>query len=87
MIYLLGTDESRPLVERSLEVARSRGAHVATFDARDYAGLHPLLSAFVLKVPLQWFVVYSALIRGIDDLDARVLMGKQILASGGATWP
>ena len=87
MIYLLGTDESRPLVERSLEVARSRGAHVATFDARDYAGLHPLLSAFVLKVPLQWFVVYSALIRGIDDLDERVLMGKQILASGGATWP
>jgi len=87
MVYLLGTDESRPLVERSLAVARSCGAHVATFDAAGYAGLHPLLSAFVLKVPLQWFVVYSALLRGIDDLDARVLMGKQILATGGATWP
>ena len=87
MVYLVGTDESRPLVERSLEVARSRGAHVATIDAAEHPGLHPLLAAFVLKVPLQWFVVYSALIRGIDDLDERVLMGKQILATGGATWP
>ena len=87
MVYLLGQDESRPMVERSLEIARSRGAKVATIDAAGYAGLHPLLSAFVLKVPLQWFVVYSALLRGIDDLDERVLMGRNVLAEGGATWP
>jgi fructoselysine-6-P-deglycase FrlB-like protein len=87
MAFLLGTDESRPMVERSLEVARSRGARVITFDAADHAGLHPLLAPFVMKVPLQWFVVYSALMRGIDDLDARVLMGKRILATGEATWP
>ena len=25
---------------------------------------------FVLKVALQWFIVYSTLVRGIDDIDA-----------------
>jgi fructoselysine 6-phosphate deglycase len=87
MAFLLGTDESRALTERSLEVARSRGASTFTFDAADYPGLHPLLAPFVLKVPLQWFVVYSALLRGIDDLDDRVLMGRNVLAEGEATWP
>ncbi len=87
MSFLLGTDESRSLTERSLEVARTRGANTFVFDAADYEGLHPLLAPFVLKVPLQWFVVYSALLRGIDDLDERVLMGRNVLAEGGATWP
>jgi fructoselysine 6-phosphate deglycase len=87
MAFLLGTDESRGLTERSLEVARTRGAHAFVFDVAGYPGLHPLLAPFVLKVPLQWFVVYSALLRGIDDLDERVLMGRHVLAEGGATWP
>ncbi len=87
MVFLLGTDESRSLTQRSLATATSGGARTITFDAADYRGLHPLLAPFVLKVPLQWFVVYSALLRGIDDLDERVLMGHQVLAEGGATWP
>jgi hypothetical protein len=39
-------------------------------------------------VPLQWFTVYSALLRGITDLDERVFMGHRVLATGpDATWP
>ena len=87
MVFLLGTDESRSLTQRSLDTARAGGARTLTFDAAAYDGLHPLLAPFVLKVPLQWFVVYSALLRGIDDLDERVLMGHRVLAEGGATWP
>jgi fructoselysine-6-P-deglycase FrlB-like protein len=88
MAFLLGSDESRALTARSLDVARRNGARTFVFDAADYAGLHPLLAPFVLKVPLQWFVVYSALLRGIDDLDERVLMGRNVLAEGReATWP
>ena len=47
--------------------------------------VHPLLQPFVLKVALQWFIVYSTLVRGIDDLDERALMGHQVLS--GAGWP
>ena len=85
MVFLLGTDESREMTERSLAFAGERGARTVAFDARRYAGLHPLLTPYVLKVPLQWFVVYSALMRGILDLDERVFMGHQVLS--GAQWP
>lgn len=87
MVFLLGSDESRPMTERSLAFARERGARTIVFDAAGYEGLHPLLAPYVLKVPLQWFVVYSALLRGILDLDERVYMGHRVLSDGQAGWP
>ena len=88
IVALLGTDESRPMTERSVRVARDSGARILAFDAADYPGLHPQLAPFVLLVPLQWFTVYSALLRGITDLDERVFMGHRVLATGrDATWP
>jgi fructoselysine 6-phosphate deglycase len=87
MVFLLGTDESREMTERSLQVARDRGAHTLVYDAADLGDVHPLLTPFVMKTPLQWLVVHSALLRGILDLDERVLMGRHILAEGGARWP
>jgi fructoselysine-6-P-deglycase FrlB-like protein len=88
MLFLLGTDESRAVGERVLKLAQDQGARVITYDFADYGELHPLLAPFVLMVPLQWFAVYSALLRGITDLDERVYMGRGVLAQGqGVTWP
>jgi fructoselysine 6-phosphate deglycase len=86
LVFLVGTDESREQTLSTLEIARRERARVAAFDAADY-DVHPLLSPFVLKVALQWFIVYGALLRGIDDLDDRVLMGHGVLAGKGARWP
>jgi fructoselysine 6-phosphate deglycase len=85
MIFLLGSDPSRPVSERSARVADAHGARVRAFDAHDHPDVHPLLQPFVLKVALQWFIVYSTLVRGIDDLDERALMGHRVLS--GAGWP
>jgi fructoselysine 6-phosphate deglycase len=87
IVFLLGTDESRAMSQRSIDFARSQGATVIVYDAADYPKLDPLLSPFVLKVGLQWLVVHSALLRGILDLDERVYMGHHVLAQGGARWP
>lgn len=88
IVALLGTDASRALTERSIAIAQANGARVMTFDAADWDGLHPQLAPFLLLVPLQWFTVYSALLRGITDLDERVFMGRRVLATGpDATWP
>ena len=87
LAFLLGTDESRDLGLRTIDFARGQGANVIVFDAANYEGLHPLLTPFVLKVPLQWMVVYSAIMRGIDDLDERVYMGHRVLSDGEASWP
>ena len=87
MMFLLGTDESRELTLRTLEFCRDRGARTLVYDAAEYPGVHPLLTPLVMNSILQWFVVYSALLRGILDLDERVYMGHRVLAQGGATWP
>jgi|SRR5579862_465304 len=86
IVALVGTDESREQTLQTLAFAERHGARTAVFDAADH-DVHPLLSAFVLKVALQWFIVYGALMRGIDDLDARVFMGHGVLAGAGAKWP
>lgn len=88
MVILLGTDGTRPVVERVKQLAEKYGARVICYDLANYPGVHPLLAPFVLIIPLQWFAVYSALLRGITDLDERVLMGRGILGQGkGVTWP
>lgn len=88
MVFLLGTDESRAIGERVYKLAQSQGARVIAYDFAEYGALDPLLAPFVLMVPLQWFAVYSALLRGITDLDERAFMGRGLLAKGqGVTWP
>lgn len=88
MVILLGTDESRAVVERVSRFVQIQGAKVITYDLAQYGEVHPLLAPFVLMIPLQWFAVYSALLRGITDLDERVFMGRGLLAKGdGITWP
>lgn len=88
MVFLLGTDASRPTAERVLETVKQAGAKTIVYDMADYPDLHPLLAPFVLMVPLQWFIVYSTLLRGITDLDERVFMGRGLLGKGDqVTWP
>ena len=87
VIALLGTDESRSLAERSINFCRSRDARVLVFDAAEFgAEVDPLLTPLVMNSHTQYFVVYSAILRGITDLDERVFMGHRIL-SGGEGWP
>lgn len=88
MVFLVGTDESRAMTERAISLSEQAGARTLVLDAADYPAVHSQLTPFVLLIPLQWFTVYSALLRGITDLDERVFMGHRILATGpDATWP
>jgi fructoselysine-6-P-deglycase FrlB-like protein len=88
MVVLMGTDESRPVVERVRQLCEMNGAHLLVYDMARYPEVHPMLAPFVLMIPLQWFAVWSALMRGITDLDERVLMGHGVLSQGkGVTWP
>ncbi len=88
MVFLVGTDASRDMTLRGIDLVRRAGARTLVYDAADLPAVHPQLTPLVLLIPLQWFTVYSALLRGITDLDERVFMGHRILATGpDATWP
>jgi fructoselysine 6-phosphate deglycase len=87
IVILKGQDESRTLVERVEKLCEGK-SHLLIFDTAKYPDVHPLLAPFVLMIPLQWFAVWSSLMRGITDLDERVLMGRGIMGLGkGVTWP
>jgi len=87
-VILKGTDSTRDLVERVSKIVENQGCKLLVFDVKDYPNVHPLLAPFVLMIPLQWFAVYSSLMRGITDLDERVLMGRGVMGKGkGVTWP
>jgi fructoselysine 6-phosphate deglycase len=88
MVFLLGTDDTRAMTQRVLDLVQARGTvRTIVYDMADYDDVHPLLAPFVLLIPLQWFVVYATLRAGIHDLDARAFMGRGVLSQGGATWP
>jgi fructoselysine 6-phosphate deglycase len=87
VMFLLGTDESREMSLRTLDICRENGANLLVYDAADLGDVHPLLTPIVMNPILQWFIVYSAILRGILDLDDRVFMGHQVLSVGGARWP
>ncbi|MHB1334841.1 MAG: SIS domain-containing protein [Candidatus Humimicrobiaceae bacterium] len=87
-VILMGTDESRTVVARVAKLIKEQVSHLIVFDMAEYPKIHSLLAPFALMIPLQWFAVYSALMRGITDLDDRAFMGKSLLGKGvGVTWP
>lgn len=86
-VALLGTDASREVTLRTIEFCESNGSRVMIYDAADFGDVHPLLTPIVMNSHTQWLIVYSAILRGITDLDDRVFMGRHVLASGGAQWP
>ncbi len=86
-IFLLGTDASRDLTLRTMDFCRPRSGRFLVYDAAEFGDMHPLLTSLVMNSVLQWFIVYSALLRGILDLDERVFMGHGVLAQGEASWP
>jgi fructoselysine 6-phosphate deglycase len=88
MMFLVGTDESRDVTLRTLDFCKRNGAHVVAYDAQEFGeSVHPMLTPIVMNSLTQWFVVYSAIMRGILNLDDRVFMGHNVLAANGARWP
>jgi fructoselysine-6-P-deglycase FrlB-like protein len=86
-LVLLGTDGSRALAERTLAFLDEHGARTQVIDAASYPNVHPLFTPLLLNSITQWFTVWSAVLRGITDLDERVFMGRHVLATGGHRWP
>lgn len=86
-LVLLGSDESRAMAKRTLAFLEEQGARTQVIDAASYPPVHPLLTPILLNPATQWFTVWSALLRGITDLDERVFMGRRVLATEGHSWP
>ncbi|QEF94965.1 MULTISPECIES: SIS domain-containing protein [unclassified Methanothermobacter] len=71
VIFLESGFPGDELTERALRFCESLGALNIVFRMSDYSDLSPLLSPFVLAVPLEWFVYYLAHFNGEDPGSTR----------------
>ncbi|MCE5235107.1 MAG: SIS domain-containing protein [Clostridiaceae bacterium] len=61
-LILIGNDASRHTSVRAADFIRRYTKNVVVFDVLDYAeGLHPMLSPFILFVPLEYYFFYLAI--------------------------
>lgn len=59
------------LTIKSLEFSENIGAKTLTFNMKDYSDVHPLLSPFILVVPVEWFIYYLSHYSGEDPGSTR----------------
>ncbi len=81
-VVLVGTDASRQMTLRVLDTCRRNRSDVLIYDAAEFGHLHPLLTPLVMNSHVQWLIVYSAILRGITNLDERIFMGRGVLSTG-----
>ncbi len=75
MIFLLGTDESRPVTERALAFSQRYGARTIVLDLKSMPNIHPWFAPFGLHLPLQWLNWYLG-IEHDHPVSTRRYMGK-----------
>lgn len=71
VIFLDGDYPGDELTRKSLEFSKKVGVNTLTYKMQDYSNLNPLLSPFVLVIPLEWFIYYLAHYNGEDPGSTR----------------
>ena len=56
---------------KSIEFSESIGVKTIKFEMEDYSNIHPLLSPFILIVPIEWFIYYLSHYSGEDPGSTR----------------
>lgn len=75
-IFLLGTDPSREITERTLNFVKRYTSDVITFDYAELGeGLHPMLAPMILFVPMEWFSYYLSIYKDHNPDDRRYYGG------------
>ncbi len=59
------------LTNKSIEFSNKIGVKTITFNMENYSDVHPLLSPFILVVPVEWFIYYLSHYSGEDPGSTR----------------
>lgn len=71
IIFLDADYPGDELTRKSAEFSEKIGAINITYKLQDYTSLNPLLSPFILVLPLEWFIYYLAHFNGEDPGSTR----------------
>ena len=73
-VSIISLDADYPgdeLTKKSVEFGDKIGVNNITYNMGEYSDIHPLLSPFVLAIPLEWFTYYLAHYNGEDPGSTR----------------
>ncbi|ADZ10180.1 Glutamine--fructose-6-phosphate transaminase (isomerizing) [Methanobacterium lacus] len=59
------------LTNKSIDFSNKIGAKTITFNMGDFSDIHPLLSPFILVIPVEWFIYYLSHYSGEDPGSTR----------------
>ncbi|MDI9437956.1 MAG: SIS domain-containing protein [Euryarchaeota archaeon] len=71
LLFLDAGYQGDELTRKSIQFGEKIGTHNIIYRMQDYSNLNPLLSPFVLAVPLEWFIYYLAHYNGEDPGSTR----------------
>jgi fructoselysine-6-P-deglycase FrlB-like protein len=71
IIFLDADYPGDELTRKSLEFSKKIGANNISYKMQDYTNIDPLLSPFMLVIPLEWFTYYLAHYNGEDPGSTR----------------
>lgn len=75
-VFMLGNDESRATIERTINFVKKYTDDVIVFDIKDYNNdLHPMLTPVTLFVPLEYFYYYFSISKGHNPDERRYYGG------------
>lgn len=71
LIFLDSEYPSDEITKKAIDFSKNLDAKTLIFRLQDYADINPLLSPFILVIPLEWFVYYLAHFNGEDPGSTR----------------
>ncbi len=71
LVFLDADYPGDELTQKSLDFSKKIGANNLIYKMQDYTNLNPLLSPFILVIPLEWFIYYLAHYNGEDPGSTR----------------
>ena len=71
LIFLDSNYPSDEITQKAIDFSKNLDAKILVFKLEDYADINPLLSPFILVIPLEWFIYYLAHFNGEDPGSTR----------------
>ncbi|MDR2966566.1 MAG: SIS domain-containing protein [Methanobacteriaceae archaeon] len=71
LIFLDSDYPSDEITKKVIEFSKNLDSKILVYKLQDYADINPLLSPFILVIPLEWFIYYLAHFNGEDPGSTR----------------
>ena len=71
VVFLRSGDQPDEVTDRAIKFCENLRVNNIVFDLQEYSDIDPLLTPFVLIIPLEWFIYHLSIFNGEDPGSTR----------------